>query len=294
MTEKLCNICAQHSFRWTYHVTYFEGIQVYNILDGSCPEYLKDFIKLIDHGRNTRNSNNTNILKVPKINLKLGEKSFKFRASADDASTDADIVNLFADKYSNLYNSVSYDQSEINDIKCIIYAKLQNDVQQNYSVNVYDVVKAISHLKYGTSDGEEGLWSDHLIHGTHNLYVMLTLLFNIMLVHGICPKSMLLCTMVPIPKNKKRSLCDSDNYQAIALSSIFGKTFDWVILLKGKDALCSSDVQLGFKEGLSTTECTFTMLETISYYNFNHTNVYALFLDATKAFDRVHYGKFFK
>ncbi len=48
---------------------------MYNILDGSCPEYLKDFIKLINHGRNTRNSNNTNILKVPKINLKLGEKT---------------------------------------------------------------------------------------------------------------------------------------------------------------------------------------------------------------------------
>ncbi len=71
---------------------------------------------------------------------------------------------------------------------------------------------------------------------------MLTLLFNMMLVHGICPKSMLLCTMVPIPKNKKNSLYDSDNYLAIALSSIFGKTFDWVILLKDKDALCSSDI----------------------------------------------------
>ncbi len=81
-----------------------------------------------------------------------------------------------------------YDQSEINDIKCIIDPKLQNAVHQNYSVNVHDVVKAINHLKYGKCDGgEEGLWSDHLIHGTHNLYVMLTLLFNMMLVHGICP-----------------------------------------------------------------------------------------------------------
>ncbi len=53
-------------------------------------------------------------------------------------------------------------------------------------------------------------------------------------------------------------------------------------------------MQFGFKEGLSTTESTFTILETISYYNFNHTNVYALFLDTTKAFDRVHYGKLFK
>ncbi len=47
------------------------------------------------------------------------------------------IVHLFADKYSNLYNSVPYDQSDINDIKCIIDAELQNDVHQNYSVNVH-------------------------------------------------------------------------------------------------------------------------------------------------------------
>ncbi len=39
------------------HIKYFEGIQVYNILDGSCPEYLKGFIKLVDHGRNTRAKN---------------------------------------------------------------------------------------------------------------------------------------------------------------------------------------------------------------------------------------------
>ncbi len=45
---------------------------------------------------------------------------------------------------------------------------------------------------------------------------------------------------------------------------------------------------------ICSLECTFTMLETISYYNFNHTNVDALFLDATKAFDRVHYGKLLK
>ncbi len=89
-----------------------------------------------------------------------------------------------------------------------------------------------------------------------------------------------------IAKNNKKSLCDSDNYQPIALSGgIFGKTFVWVILLKEKDTHCSSDMQFGFKEGLSTTGCTFTMLETISYDNFNHTNVYALFLDAMKVFE---------
>ncbi len=68
---------------------------------------------------------------------------------------------------------------------------------------MHDEVKAINHFKYGNPDEEEGLWSDHLVHGNYNLYAMLTFLFNMMLIHGICSKSMLLGTIVPIPKNKK-------------------------------------------------------------------------------------------
>ncbi len=36
------------------------------------------------------------------------------------------------------------------------------------------------------------------------------------------------------------------------------------------------------------------MLETISHYNYNGNNGNVLLLDATKAFDRVHYCKLFK
>ncbi len=36
------------------------------------------------------------------------------------------------------------------------------------------------------------------------------------------------------------------------------------------------------------------MLETISHYNYNGGNVNVFLLDATKAFDRVHYCKLFK
>ncbi len=64
------------------HIQHFEAIQVYTIPDGSCPEYLKGFIKLVDHWRNTRNSNNTNMVKVPKTNIKIGKISLKFRAPA--------------------------------------------------------------------------------------------------------------------------------------------------------------------------------------------------------------------
>ena len=66
-----------------------------------------------------------------------------------------------------------------------------------------------------------------------------------------------------------------------------------VILIKEESALCSSHLQFGFQKGMSTTQCTYSMLETVNYYNFNKSNVFVLMLDASKAFDRVNYCKLF-
>ncbi len=89
--------------------------------------------------------------------------------------------------------------------------------------------------------------SDNIIHGTHSLYVLLTIVFNDMLIHGVSPDSMILGTMVPIPRNKKKSLCNSDNYRAIAIISIIGKILDWVILIKERHLLKSSNLLLVLK-----------------------------------------------
>ena len=77
---------------------------------------------------------------------------------------------------------------------------------------------------------------------------------------------MILGTMIPIPKDKKKSVCNSSNYRAIALNNIFNKTLDWVSMIKEEMTLCSSDLQFGFKKGTFTTQCTFSMLETIDHY----------------------------
>ena len=45
---------------------------------------------------------------------------------------------------------------------------------------------------------------------------------------------------------------------------------------------------------MSTTHCISVMMETISHYNANGSNVYALMLDASKAFNRVNYCKPFR
>ena len=100
-------------------------------------------------------------------------------------------------------------------------------------------------IKTGKSDGSVGLSSYH--HGNRKLFVLLSILFILFLRHCFSSNSMILGTMITIPKEKKKSLCSANNYRAIALSSIFSKILDWIILIKEEHSLSSS----GFKKRIA-------------------------------------------
>ncbi len=103
--------------------------------------------------------------------------------------------------------------------------------------------------------------SDHVINAPHRLSVLITVVFNAMVIHGISPESMLIGTMIPIQKAKRQVVCKSDKCRAITLSSIFTKVLDWLLLIKEQAVLCSSQLQFGFKSGISPTHCTMAVQE---------------------------------
>ena len=63
--------------------------------------------------------------------------------------------------------------------------------------------------------------------------------------------------------------------------------------MKEQSSLLSLELQFGFKKGHSTTQCIYSLLETIDYYNYNKSSVFMILLDASKAFDRINYFKLF-
>jgi hypothetical protein len=120
------------------------------------------------------------------------------------------------------------------------------------------------------------------------------MLFNCMISHGHTANDLLYSTIVSIPKNLRSSLCSSDNYRGIALCCSICKLLDLVVLDRFGKYLYTSDLQFGFKSGHSTTLCTAIYIETIDYYLRRNSDVFSCLLDASKAFDKVHYGKLFK
>ena len=218
----------------------------------------------------------------------------------DDANDEQSIANKFADKYEQLYSSVGYDQAEMNDVIDNLDRDIMNSCMQNkceckgHTITHQEVREAVGRLNKGKHEGEKRLFSDHLIYGTNLLYDHLAVLFTSMLTHSYFPETFKKSVIIPIPKNSRKSMSDSENYRGITLSSILGKVLDHIIIRKCPGAFKTSDLQFGFKTKSSTTQCTFVMQQTIDYYRKKGSNVYAMFLDASKAFDRVQYTKLFK
>jgi len=161
-------------------------------------------------------------------------------------------------------------------------------------VSANDVVGAVNKLKHNKNDGNKGLTSDHIKYACNDLFVHMSLLLTGILSHGCAPDDLLVSTFVPIPKGHNLNLTDSANYRGIALSSMFGKVFDLIVLNRYSDRLFTTDLQFGFKPKRSTNMCSLILKECIAYYNNNHSTVFCTMLDATKAFDRVEYCRLFR
>ena len=165
---------------------------------------------------------------------KIRQKISNSPICMDTMVGDKNITELFGRKYNELYISVSYDRDEFlalqNENGCNIEMYCIDDNVNNISsnhvhthaINVEHVSNAITHLKSEKCDNFEGLTSDNFRNGTHLLNVYISLLFSIMLSHGTAPAGFLLSTMVPLIKNKRGNKCDSNNYRAIAISSLLG------------------------------------------------------------------------
>ena len=66
----------------------------------------------------------------------------------------------------------------------------------NYKITYQDAVVAVGKIKEHKSHVNYCLDSDHIVHGEHELYVHILILFNTMLSHSRAPSDMLKSALV--------------------------------------------------------------------------------------------------
>ena len=225
--------------------------------------------------------------------LKLFEELKKFKGCPSKVATKVDghtdpesITDHFKDIYSALYNRTGTDEplkNLMNEVNDSIEDGDMLDVQKVTP----DLIKEIicKKIKPNKSDPEYDLTTDNLKNAPFSLFIHLANFFRGILIHGAVNISLLICAIILLIKNKRGATDDSNNYRGIALSSILLKVFDWVVLLLFDKELENDPNQFGYQAESSANMCTWTAIETVSYFVNRGSTVYACLLDYRKAFD---------
>ena len=158
----------------------------------------------------------------------------------------------------------------------------------------HEITDAINKLKKDKSPGRDNITGEHIQYSHPKLSVMLTLMFNSMIQHGYVPEAFMDTLILPIVKDTKEDLGDSDNYRPIALTSVISKVFELVILERCRSILDTSPHQFGFKAKHGTELSIFALKQVIEYYITNSSNVYLCYIDLSKAFDRIEHDTLFR
>ena len=157
-----------------------------------------------------------------------------------------------------------------------------------------EVAHAIKLQKNGKATGSDGVYTEVLkvmIEQESTGLDILTSLFNQIYASGEIPYDWLKSTFIPLPKKFNSSHCD--DYRMISLMSHVIKIFLRIIhsRIYKRCESCMDQAQFGFRNGLGTREALFSLNVLAQRCMDMNVDVYACFIDYTKAFDCVKHEK---
>ena len=206
----------------------------------------------------------------------------------DGESGSHNIAETFKTIYAGIYNVHAADRGKIDE-----FIHKNNDGIKSSDITIVEkinpelVKKCILQFKNNKNDSNADWKSNALKMGVHLLAEPLCDILKSSIVHGFIPKVFQVCTLIPIVKDNKSSKLTSSNYRLIAIGALMIKIFDKVLLELCAETCKPSQYQFGYQKNMSTTICTWTMLESINYFRNRETSVFLCLLDLTKAFDQV-------
>ena len=205
-----------------------------------------------------------------------------------------EIPNHFGNIYEELFNSVK-DGEEVKLITEEVDRKITVESLSDVNkVTIEEVKKAAAALKSGKGDPVYSFSSDCLKVESNILSDYTAVIIRSFLLHNYIPQFMLISTLVPIIKDKLGSINLSKNYRSVCITSLILKQFDWIVISLFGEALGFHDLQFAYQPGVSANMCSWAVIETVSYFLRNGSDVFGCSMDKSKAFDVCKFSVLFK
>lgn len=212
-----------------------------------------------------------------------------------------DKANLFSEVMEQQFmlNPEPYNEATIRLVNhCLQHTNLDEAFDPAYLTTPREVQHTIKRLRGRSAAGPDKIPTLALKHAPRKLLVLLTRLFNAMLLHSYFPSVWKTAKIIMIPKTGKDHLFP-DNHRPISLLPTLSKIYERLIhrrLYHQVDVLnLLPHHQYGFRPGYDTVAQLVRVTEeiTFQYNSFGHS--FGVFLDSSKAFDRVwHDGLLYK
>ncbi len=206
-----------------------------------------------------------------------------------DETNDANDPNSIADLFNKYFASVFHNDSDLLTNDDLDTRNTDDNCLSDIDLTVDDIYPLLHSLNEHKATGPDGIPNKILIETAQQIAPSLCLLFNLSLRRGSLPDEWKTSNIVPVFKKGKPS--HVENYRPISLLSNISKVLERCTLVKMRNHLLQyiSENQHGFVPGRSCTTQLVQVLECIGQQLDQGKQTDIIFLDMSKAFDKVQH-----
>ena len=204
--------------------------------------------------------------------------------------------NYFTELYSKCENP-DFDEAFKAEVDQFVESKVNdNDSLSSYlpiltqTLTKDELETVMKLLPYQKSPSYDNITYEHVVYGGDYLKNCLLQLYQRILETGKIPDKCKDGLIITLHKGRGKSLTDPNNYRAISLLPAIYKIFEKILQMRIENSIIPTQIhqhQHGFQKGKSCSMVTFILQECAHYCIERGSELYACFMDAEKAFDRV-------
>ena len=210
----------------------------------------------------------------------------KLKVDDREASNEEEVVPIVE----GYWRRIIWQEEEEEEIGNVsIYSQFRE--MDSVEIEDQDIELAVRAIKTGKAGGTDGIIGEFLKYGGEALKQTLAGLFRKILEKGEVPQDWNRSRITLVHKGGGKSREDIGNYRPIAVINILAKVFGWIINEKLKTWIEEMKVlgeeQSGFRKGRGGLENVLVIKEIIERNKKLGKELYLVFLDLEKAYDRI-------